>query len=89
MADVEQPEDDLELVAGQEPIPEPGFAGHDAANGMNHLAIPDLAGAKTIAAATAGGSAKASRQARILGWGLIVCFLVVPAILMLVTALNS
>lgn len=89
MADLQQPEEDLEMVTGEEPGPDVAFGGHDAANRMNHLAIPDLAGAQTIAAATVGGSAKASRQARILGWALMVCFLIIPTILMLISALTS
>ncbi|MEM9566370.1 MAG: hypothetical protein AAGA93_27365, partial [Actinomycetota bacterium] len=50
------------------------FTGHDAKNGMHHLAIPELAGASTIAQASAGGSPKARRQARILGWLLLLTF---------------
>ncbi len=53
---------------------ESSFAGHDAGNGMNHLAIPGLAGANTIAQANVEGSPRARRQARILGWLLIITF---------------
>ncbi|MGH1493343.1 MAG: hypothetical protein ACRBK7_28755 [Acidimicrobiales bacterium] len=63
------------------------FAGHDNQNGMTHLAIPELAGAQTIAAAAVGGSARARRQAKIMGWVLIAAFLVTILVSLVLSAI--
>lgn len=68
----EQPEADASVEV-------PAFVGHDVGNDNLHMAIPELAGAQTLANANVEGSPQARRRAKIMAWVLIGAF-VLPII---------